>query len=491
MTGKINLRNQKRGKITRRDFIKGSIATGAVLLTPYSHVLGANDDIRMAVIGMGSNGQGHVRRYRKMPGVRLVAVCEVDQRRLSQVVQNLTADKEKVRGYTDIRKLLEDKEVDAVTISTPNHWHALAAIWACQAGKDVKVEKPVSHNIWEGRKIVEAARKYRRIVQAGTESRSDPALQQVFEYLQQGNLGKILVARGFCWKRRKSIGQVRGPQPVPESVNYDLWSGPAAKSPLMRKNLHYDWHWVWPTGNGDIGNQGAHEMDMCRWALGQEKLPPRVISIGGRFGYIDDGETANTQVALLDYQPAPIIFEVRGLPRKAGDSRMDTFRGVRVGIVIQCEHGYFAGGASGGWLFDNDGKKIKQFSSSGGGAHSPNFLKAIRSRKISDLNADIEQGHTSAALSHMANISHRIGQDSSRDQIREVIKGNKEMIDAFERFQEHLLVNKVNIHETPRILGPALTMNTEKERFVGDFADQANALLRRDYRVPFVVPEVV
>ena len=467
--------------ITRRGFVKSSLAAGAVILTPYSRVRGANDDVRMAVIGLGNIGRDHFKRYQRMAGVRLVAVCEVDKKLMNSVL----ADNKRIEAYTDIRRLLDNKNIDAVTVGTPNHWHALASIWACQAGKDVKVEKPVSHNIWEGRKIVEAARKYKRIVQSGTESRSDSALQRVFEYIQKGNLGKILLARGFCYKRRQSIGKVDGPQPIPESINYDLWCGPAPKGPLMRRKLHYDWHWVWATGNGDIGNQGAHEIDMCRWALGQKSLAPRVMSIGGRFGYIDDGETANTQITILDYKPAPIIFEVRGLPST------DNYKGIRIGIVIECENGYFAGGAGGGWIYDNNGKKVKQYSSDGGDGHSPNFLKAIRSRKVSDLNADIEVGHTSAALGHMANISHRIGQESSREKIMEAIKGNKKMVDSFERFQENLLVNGVDIQKTPRMLGPWLTMDVEKERFVGEFSAEANNLLTRDYRKPFVVPDQV
>lgn len=478
--------------IARRTFLKGSIGAGVGMLLPHSHLLGANNDIRMAVIGLRGLGKHHVGRYRKMSGVRMVAICDVDKKILAAEAKKFTDSNEKIQTYVDIRRLLENKDIDAVTIVTPNHWHALAAIWACQAGKDVKVEKPVSHNIWEGRKIVEAARKYNRIVQAGTESRSDPALQEVFEHIQQGALGRILVARGFCCKRRPSIGKVAGPQPVPEYIDYNLWTGPAPLKPLMRKSLHYDWHWMWDTGNGDIGNQGAHEMDMCRWAIGQKGLPRRVMSIGGRFGYDDDGETANSQIALLDYELAPIIFEVRGLPARKGVSHSDSYKGIRVGIVIECEHGYFAGGVGGGWIYDNDGKKVKQFKSSGGRGHSSNFLKAIRSRKVSDLNADIEKGHTSAALSHMANISHRIGTGMTAEQIKEIIKSNPKMTETYERFGNHLRANEIDLQKTPVVLGPILQMDPAKEQFYGDFPTKwANRLLTRNYRKPFVVPEKI
>jgi len=427
--------------------------------------------------------------------VRVVAICDVDRDILGSEYKKFESRNEKVDAYVDVRKLLEDKTIDGVVIATPNHWHALITIWACQAGKDVYVEKPVSHNIWEGRKMVEAARKYNRIVQAGTQKRSDEGLQQVFEYIREGNLGKILVARGFCYKRRKSIGKVNGPQPVPLSVDYNLWTGPAPLRPLVRKELHYDWHWVWPTGNGDIGNQGVHEMDLCRWALGQKGLAPQVMSVGGRFGYIDDGQTANTQIAILDYQPAPLIFEVRGLPRKKDDPAMDNYRGIRIGIVIECEGGYFAGGGGGGWVYDNKGQKIKQFKGDGGGGHYANFIKAMRTRKVADLNADILEGHISSALCHMANISYRLGRLSSPEEIREQIRVQPQATETFERFYEHLFANWIDISKTRATLGPWLEMDTKKEKFVGverfGIAYWANQLLKRDYRPPFVVPERV
>ncbi len=490
-------------KLSRRDFVKRSMAAGVTLVLPecatgalpFSRVRGVNEDIRVAVVGIGSQGSNHINYFHKLPGVRVVALCDADKNHLDREVKKFNERNENVNTYVDVRKLLEDKNIDAIAIATPNHWHSLITIWACQAGKDVYVEKPVSHNIWEGRKMVEAARKYNRIVQAGTQKRSDEGLAEAFEYIRQGNLGRIVVARGFCYKRRKSIGKVDGPQPIPESVDYDLWTGPAPLRPLMRKNLHYDWHWVWPTGNGDIGNQGLHEMDICRWALGQTGLAPRVMSIGGRFGYVDDGETANTQIAVLGYEPAPIIFEVRGLPRKKAGPAMDAYCGIRIGVVIQCEGGYFAGGGGGGWAYDNNGKKIKQFRGGGGGGHHANFIKAVRSRKVSDLNADILKGHISSALSHMGNISYRIGQLSSPEEIREVIKAEPQATETFERFQKHLFVNRIDLSKTRAVLGPWLEMDSQKEKFVGGgkfgTTRWANELLTRDYREPFVVPEKV
>jgi len=258
----------------------------------------------------------------------------------------------------------------------------------------------------------------------------------------------------------------------------------------MRKSLHYDWHWVWPTGNGDFGNNGIHYIDVCRWVLGQNTLAPKVMSIGGRFGYVDDGRTPNTQIVFLDYKPVPIIFEVRGLPRAKGDPAMNDYRGIRDGLVVQCENGYFAGG-DGGWAYDNDGKKIRQFAGTGGGGHHANFIKAVRSRKVSDLNADILEGHLSSALCHQGNISYRLGKQAPPEKIMEVIKGDKEMMDSFERFEQHLLANEVDFKTTPRILGPWLTMDVKNERFTGRFSSQVNELVTRNYRKPFVVPQRV
>ena len=472
---------------TRRTLLKGALAAGVSLAVPFSRARGANDDIRVAVVGIRGQGSNHIKWFSAIPGVRVVAICDADRAFLDREAKKFQDRNESVDTYVDYRKLLDDKDIDVVITATPNHWHALVTVWACQAGKDVYVEKPVSHDIWEGRQMVKAARKYNRIVQSGMQRRSDTGLQEAISYINQGHLGKIKLVRGIIYVRRGSIGQVDGPQPVPETVDYNLWSGPAPMAPLMRKNLHYDWHWVWPTGNGDFGNNGIHFLDVCRWAIGQNKLPRRVVSVGGRFGYIDDGETPNTQIVFLDYEPAPIIFELRGLPRTKGDSAMDDYLGTRAGTVVHCEGGYFVGG----YAYDNDGKKIKQFERTGGAGHHANFIKAVRSRKVSDLNADVLDGHLSSALCHMGGISHRLGVQAGPEKIVERLGNSRGMTETFERFQEHLLVNGVDLQQTPRTLGPWLTMDPKTERFTGEFAQEANALCRREYRAPFVLPEQV
>jgi predicted dehydrogenase len=489
----------------RRTFLKTSLIVGAS--APFTKLsarsgdfssaapVGANDRIGVAVVGVRGKGRQLAQIFSQLQGVELRALCDVDQDVLDREITRHRESNPRITPSSDIRKLLENKDIDAVVIATPNHWHSLMAIWACQAGKDVYLEKPVSHCVWEGRKVVEAARKYDRIVQTGTQSRSDTALQEVFAYLQAGNLGKIKVARGLCYKRRDSIGKVSGPQPIPKNIDFDLWTGPAPLGPLMRQELHYDWHWVWATGNGDIGNQGIHEMDMCRWALGQKKLPPRVMSIGGRFGYQDDAETPNTQIAIYDYQPAPLIFEVRGLPQRKDGPAMDLYRGVRVGVVIECEQGYFSGGGGGGWLYDNQGKRIKQFAGSGGGEHPANFIQAVRSRKRADLTADIEEGHLSSALCHMGNISYRLGHCMPPEEVRAAVEKRPEIKESLERFEEHLFSNWVDLKGTGPTLGPWLDFDPAQERFTSqsdfDTGRWANDLARDHYRPPFVVPDQV
>ncbi|MFC1795222.1 Gfo/Idh/MocA family protein, partial [Planctomycetota bacterium] len=417
--------------------------------------------------------------------------CDADRNLIDREVGKLKERNQKVDTYVDVRKLLEDKNIDAIITATPNHWHSLVTIWACQAGKDVYVEKPVSHNIWEGRKMVEAARKYNRMVQAGTQRRSDEGLAEAIQYIRQGNLGKILRARCYYFSPRGPIGKVNGPVPIPEGVDYNLWTGPATMEPLMRKNLHYDWHWQWLYGNGDLGNNGIHFLDACRWALGYKSLAPRAMSFGGEFLWDDDRQTPNTQVAFYDYEPAPIIFEMRNLPRKKGDSAMDvTYRRTRADTVIECEGGYFAGG----WAYDYNDKKIRQFKVSGGVQPEDwpewmrSFIKAVRSRKVSDLNADILDGYLSTALCHMGNISYKLGRTASSDEIAQSTGSKKDLLDAYERASEHLSLHDVDLEKTPMTLGPWLTMDSHTERFMGDFSKEANQYLSRNYREPFTVP---
>jgi predicted dehydrogenase len=442
-------------------------------------------------VGLRKKGKEHLDIFPKVPGVRIVALCDVDTKFLDIEAGKFKDRNEKVARYVDYRKLLEDKDIDAVVIVAPDHWHALMTVWACQAGKDVYVEKPLSHNIWEGRKMVQAARKYSRIVQTGSQNRSDIGLRAAVEYIKQGSLGKITLVRAISYNLRESIGRVNGPQPIPASVNYDLFQGPAQLTPLMRKNLHYDWHWFWDTGTGEVGNLGAHNVDESRWVIGQQQIAPRAITVAGRFGMNDDGQTPNTQITFFDYEPAPILYEVRGLRRRKRLRAREHFRGTSFGMIIHCEGGYFAGGRGGGWAYDNKGKKIKQFPGDGGIEHQANFIEAVRNRKVSDLRADVHEGHVTAALCHMANISYRLGRREPAARIAETIAGNSNLAEAFERCIKHLRANEVDLQREPLTIGPALTFDNKSEKFVGQFSDMANMYLRRNYREPYVVPEQV
>lgn len=482
-------------QINRRKFLKASAVTAAGLSMPFPSItqeLSASDEVRVGVVGFKGRGQSHLDGLAKIKGVRITGLCDVDQSVLDGEVEKWRKKDVKVSAHKDIRKLLESHSVDAISIATPNHWHSLAAIWSIQAGKDVYVEKPVSHNVWEGRKLVEAARKYEKIVQTGTQSRSSDAIREAVEWVRAGNLGKILISRGLCYKPRPSIGKVDGPQQPPPDVDYDLWCGPAPMDPVRRKQFHYDWHWIWNYGNGDLGNQGIHQMDIARWFLGEDALSPRVWSVGGRFGYEDDGETANTQIVYHDYPKAPLIFEVRGLPEKTGSKNMDRFpsrdKGGSVAVIIHCEGGYvLVPNYSSATAYDKDGKEVKKWS--GSDNHYENFIKAVRSRKHTELNADILEGHLSSALCHTGNVSYRLGKQSSPDEIREAIKADKDASESFGRMQEHLAANKVDLAKTKATLGVFLKMDPKTERFLEN--DKANELLSRDYRKPYVVPEKV
>jgi len=475
--------------LTRRSFLKRSLLTTASLSLPariWAQVPGSNSDIRVAVVGFGGRGGSHINAFSNMKGVRLAALCDCDSRILDGAVKKASDKGKPVESYTDVRKLLESKDIDAISTATPNHWHSLITIWACQAGKDVYVEKPVSHNIFEGRQCVAASRKYNRIVQTGTQSRSSTALKEAFAWVQEGHLGKIKIARGLCYKRRPSIGKVDGPQPIPANVDYDLWCGPALKLPLMRQKLHYDWHWVWNTGCGDIGNQGIHEMDKSRWALGKMELSPKVFTIGGRLGYIDDGETANTQMSVFDYGDALLIFEVRGLPSNSESKNMDSYRGEAVGQVIECEGGYLSGATA----YDKDKQVIKKFAGKPAeGDHFSNFINVVRSRKREQLHADILEGHLSSALCHMGNISYRLGQQADPDELHAALKKDTAATETLGRMEEHLAANGVDLKKTKLSIGPTLSFDPKAERFIG--SEKANELVSRPYRKPFIVPETV
>ena len=467
----------------RRNFLATSAFAGTwSLLSPLSRAQGANEQIRVAIIGFNGRGSALLKQVLACKNARVVALCDVDSAVLDKMAEELSKKQIPVTKYGDYRKLCEAKDIDAVVIATPNHTHALIATTAAANGKHVYVEKPVSHNVWEGRQMAKAAEKYKIVMQHGFQRRSETAWSDAYEWMQTGALGKLTLARGFCYKPRTSIGKRSGPKAPPETVNYDLWSGPREMLPVQREKFHYDWHWQFPYGNGDLGNQGPHQLDVCRLFLGDPSLlPTSVISAGARLGYEDDGNWANTQVVWLDYAPAPILFEVRGLPAKGMDYKggMDKYKGQDLGNVIECEGGWIAGGhGSKCAAFDKDGKEIKKFD--GDSPHMQNFIDSVQSGKIAKAR-QVENGHVSAALAHIGNISWKLGASGGKAEGDAAFK-NPLAKDGFDRMCAHLEANGVDLAKTPLKIGNSLAIDTANEKFTGPGADEANKLIKEDYR---------
>ena len=484
--------------VSRRNFIATSAATLASVSMANVHqaiAAGSKPDLRVAVVGVKSRGKAHIGGV----GKNLVALCDVDTEILKERASDVKAKLGRsVETFSDYRKLVERKDIDAISIATPNHTHSLIAIAAIQAGKDVYVEKPISHNIWEGRQLVAATEKSGRIVQCGTQSRSSTALQEAVKFVHSKQLGEIQYAVGTCYKKRSSIGKLDKPLVIPASLDYDAWCGPAEKRELMRSRVHYDWHWDFNTGNGDMGNQGIHQMDIARWFLGEDKLAPRVISIGGRLGYDDAGDTPNTQVVYQDYAKAPLIFETRGLPRsREGQQKdwahsMDTYRGSRIGVIVQCEGGYvlIPPTYKEAYAYDHRGKLIKEWHCTGT-HHHDNWLAAVAAQDRSMLNADVVEGHLSSSLCHTGAISHQLGEKSNANKIAEYVKGDPLLSSSFDRMASHLRANDVDIDSKAGELtiGPWLEIDPTTEQFTNNEA--ASKLFRRaQQREPFAVPDV-
>ncbi len=473
-----------------------SDADGAAAPSAPARAGNALDRLRVAVVGVRGRGMSHVEGFSKRHNCEVTTICDADSAVIGPAMKLVEKREGRAPKFEqDVRKVVEDPNVDVVAIATPNHWHALAAIWAMQNNKDVYVEKPVSHNVSEGRRIVETARKFRRICQTGTQSRSTKGMRDAMAFLHSGQLGTVKLARGLCYKLRGSIGKVAAPTPIPKTVDYNLWCGPAPMKPLMRKKLHYDWHWVWDYGNGDLGNQGIHEMDKARWGLNKNVLCKSVQTVGGRFGYVDDGETPNTEISLFDYGDCQLLFEVRGLqsdspyPGKASPKRDPKGKPQPfVGNVWYGSQGFLVCPSySGGIAYSNDGEILKRFS--GDGDHFENFVKAVRNRRAADLTADILEGHLSSALCHLGNISYRLGKPQAFNRKAQVFTGNAEAIKALADTEQHLKAHKIKVDEISYSLGRKLTLDVKTEKFIGD--READAMLTREYRRGFVVPAKV
>ncbi|MCD6202576.1 MAG: Gfo/Idh/MocA family oxidoreductase [Bacteroidales bacterium] len=452
---------------TRRDFIKkGSVGVigGSALLSfsprSYARILGANDTLHVAVIGIRGRGGSHISNYAKMKNVRIRYLVDIDEnqfkRRLDQV--------EEIAGYRpktawDMRRVFDDKDVDAVSIATPNHWHALATVWAAQAGKHVYVEKPAHHEIWEGQQMVKASDRYNVLIQVGFQNRSFDTTNRAMRFIRDGKLGDIYMARGLCFKPRGDIGVYPdGPMKPGEQfklnaesshyeppytegylkkVHYDMWLGPAPKRPFNRNRFHYNWHWFWDYGNGDTGNQGPHQFDVARWALGEEEMPVRVSSVGGMYIYNSMQETPNVQTTIFQYADGKVLeFGTRGLYTNpegillpdlnlTPDGRISEktkAEPVKIGTIIIGTEGWMQIDAGGNWqtFFGRNneagptsGEKDESYNpmdltGGGGGGHFGNFINAVRNNDRSMLTCDIKTGYKSTVLPLLANISYRL-----------------------------------------------------------------------------------
>ncbi len=470
--------------ISRRHFIKGAATAAAACAFFPGRALGANERVNLGIIGFGGKGSAHYRDFGKVPGVEIIAVCDADTHRMAEV-------DDKVAKHQDFRKLLEMKDVDAVVIAAPDHWHCLAAITAFEAGKHAYVEKPVSHYIWEGRQMVKAARKYNRIVQAGTQQRSCPAVQECAKDIQAGMYGKVQWVHCAVLSSREPIGKVDGPQPVPEGVDYNLWAGPAPMSPIMRRDFHYDWHWQWNWGTGEMGNWGVHYFDDVRHLLGWNDVPGNVMAAGNRW-WDDDGETPNMHMAVMEHEGVKLVIDVRNMqdPAGPGGEQGAVYLGGRGGNYIMCENGYIRIARGGGKAYDKDGKMVKQYKGNGGAGHDANFINAVREGSNASLACEIEVGHLSTTVCHLANMAWRLGKSASVDEVRESVKSHEDAANTLDSILTQLEGNKVDLQAKPFVLGPKLTFDAAAEQFTGDHAEEANQLVRLPCREPFVVPEI-
>jgi predicted dehydrogenase len=423
--------------------------SSAVALGAGSSLLGSpNDTVRVGCIGIGGRGKDHLKGFGGLPNVEVAAICDVDDAHIADgLAQIEKAGRKKPATFKDIRKLLADKSIDAITIASPNHWHTLMAIWGCQAGKDVYVEKPCSHNIFETRQIVAAARKYNKIVQMGSQIRSSVAVQEGIKRLHDGEFGDIYMARGLCYKWRDTIGR-KPVSPVPAGVDYDMWTGPAPKREFTANRFHYNWHWFWDTGNGDIGNQGIHEMDVARWGLGV-KYPTKVSAIGGHYMFDDDQETPNTLCCAFEFNEGGkkklLEYEVRHWLSNPEAEITERGNTNSIGNIFYGPKGFLAVDSYSSYKSWVGKEKAPGPKNNKGGDHYLNFIDAVRSRKRESLNAEIEEGAASTVLVHLANISYKVGR--------------------------------------------TLHFDSKTMTCVGDA--EANKLFTRAYRAPFVVPAKV
>ncbi|QDT65066.1 Gfo/Idh/MocA family protein [Calycomorphotria hydatis] len=483
--------------LTRREMMANAAAVGAAVALPWSMAIGqekkssrsAANDINLGLIGAGNRGGQVAGAFRNVAGTKIAMVADPDESR-----SGMNAEKFKAEAVTDLRRIIDNDSIDAVIVTTCNHWHCLAAIWAIQAGKDVYVEKPLSHTQWEGRKVVEAARKYGRIVQVGTQQRTDPMQAEVKQFLHTEKvLGKPLSVQANRLGIRGPIGKRDTPLPIPEGVDYDLWLGPAADEPLYRSKLHYDWHWDWNTGSGEMGNWGVHILDDIRNVVYQDEvsLPKRIIAGGGRLAWNDAGNTPNVHFAYFETDSIPTTIALSNLPNAPGSKKRVPIQGPGSGYVVFCEGGEYHGRRGGGTAYDKDGKVIRKFNGNSGGGHQQNFADAIRAENRELLNAEVEVGHYSTGWCNLANVGFQVGGAFTREKADAINASTENWDKLLDQMSQHVGNYGISLTDDAVSLGPVLEHDPQTELFTGENAESANHFLKRTYRNDYVVPEQV
>ena len=477
-------------RFNRRQFLNTATAFGVTSSLPARPLwaAAANDEIRLGFVSCGGRAGQLMGQFGEVDGVRIAGLCDVDENRLMLAKKRFP----EAETWTDLRGLIESDNIDVVVVSTCNHWHCLATIWALEAGKDVYVEKPLSHSQWEGQQTVAAVRKHKRICQLGTQQRSDPMQVEIKKFLhQEQGLGEIITARVNRYGIRPSIGKRSAPLPIDKNVAYDMWLGPAQDLPIFREKLHYDWHWDWNTGSGEMGNWGVHVLDDVRNNVLQDscKLPKRIIAGGGRVALNDAGQTPNIHFAYFDTGSIPVVIGLSNLPALPGGKKSPKHPGPGSGYVVHCEGGRFEGQRGRAIAYDNDGKVIRKFSGNGDVRHQANFIEAVRKQDHSLLNAEVEVGNDSTGWCNLANVAVRAGVDFSRRQVAEIDNEHWQVLVG--EMDQHLKAHDLELDERQIRLSCVLEIDDKSQRFVGSGADTANPYLKRDYRAGFEVPRYV
>jgi predicted dehydrogenase len=477
----------------RRRFLQASAASAAFLATTgpsLASTVSANAEIRLAYLSCGGRANELMGAFDKIPSVKVVGVCDPDPSRVDKAKQRFPDAK----TASDLRMLIDDKNIDAVVIATCNHWHCLAAIWAMQAGKDVYVEKPLSHTQWEGEQTVAAARKYARICQVGTQQRSDPMQAQIKKFLHdEKGIGKLIHVRVNRYGVRGPIGKRSEPLPKDPAIDFHLWLGPAADKPVLRNAWHYDWHWDWNTGSGEMGNWGVHVLDDVRNVVFRDSvaIPRRILGGGGRVLWDDAGETPNVHVVAFDTGTLPVVIGLSNLTAGPDNIKSPKVPGPSSGYVVVGEGGRLEGQRGSARAYDNDGNLILEFRGDSGSGHQANFVEAVLQRDPKLLTADVQIGHDSTGWCNFANVCFQVGEHRRLGESVEAAQGFPGWSSLIEEMRDHLQAHGISPNNPSLVMSPWLELDPSKGRFRGEYADQANACLRRTYRAPFVVPETV